>query len=337
MSLPLATQPESALSPAAEESLAQRQGPSGLRAVYELTKPRITRLVTITSGVGFTLGAVPQTWNWKDLTLRCVACLLGTALSASGANALNQWWERDRDAIMPRTCARPLPTERVLPHQALGWGLALSAAGVGLLLMLGLAPALVSLATILIYVLLYTPLKPITTTNTLVGAVPGALPPLIGWTAAAGGTALRGHWSLVPLVEVGAWGGWALFALMFVWQIPHFLAIAWMYRDDYAKGGYRMLPISDPDGRRTASTILLWSVLLLPATLAPALVLRSTLGWATVAVALATGLAYVWLAARLWRSRSLKDARRVFIASIMHLPLLLMVMVGDALVRAWLP
>jgi protoheme IX farnesyltransferase len=301
--------------------------------VYELTKPRITRMVTITSGVGFTLGAVTQTWEAKDLALRCGACLLGTALSASGANALNQWWERDRDAIMPRTCARPLPTERVTPGQALGWGLALSGLGVGLLWLVGLAPALVSLATILIYVLLYTPLKPVTTVNTLVGAVPGALPPLIGWTAAASGNALNaGRWGLDPALEMG---GWSLFALMFVWQIPHFLAIAWMYRDDYAKGGYRMLPISDPDGRRTASTILLWSVLLVPATLAPALVLHDRRGWATVGVALVTGIVYVGLAVRLWRTRTLKDARRVFFASIMHLPLLLMVMVGDSLVGAW--
>ncbi|HVU65427.1 MAG TPA: protoheme IX farnesyltransferase [Phycisphaerales bacterium] len=303
-----------------------------------MTKPRITRLVTITSGVGFALGAIAQTWEWKDLVVRGLACLLGTGLSAAGANALNQWWERDRDAAMPRTCARPLPTERVHPSHALGWGIVLSIAGVGLLGLLGLAPALVSLATILIYVLLYTPLKPVTTINTLIGAIPGALPPLIGWAAAKSGNALwGGHWTVAPLLEVG---GWSLFSLMFVWQIPHFLAIAWMYRDDYAKGGYRMLPISDPDGHCTASTILLWAILLIPATLAPALVLRSplgsTLGWTTVAVALGTGTVYVWLAARLWRSRSLKDARRVFFASIMHLPLLLMVMVGDALIRSWL-
>jgi heme o synthase len=299
-------------------------------SVYELTKPRITRMVTITSCVGFTLGAVPQHWELADLGLRAVACVVGTALSASGANALNQWWERDRDAVMPRTCARPLPQERVTPRQALGWGVVFSVLGVGVLASVGLAPALVSLATILIYVLLYTPLKPVTTTNTLVGAIPGALPPLIGWAAAASGNALRGGWStLNPLLDAG---GWSLFALMFVWQIPHFLAIAWMYRDDYAKGGYRMLSISDADGRITATTILTWSIVLVPATIAPAVILHAELGLTTRLVAALTGLAYVALCARLWRTRQVKHARAVFFASIMHLPLLLLVMVCDATV-----
>ncbi len=304
---------------------------AGLRAsIYELTKPRITRMVTITSGVGFTLGAVTQHWEAWDLALRAIGCIAGTALSASGANALNQWWERDRDAVMPRTCARPLPTMRVSPRQALMWGLLFGAAGVAILACVGLAPALVSLATILIYVLLYTPLKPLTTTNTLVGAIPGALPPLIGWTAAASGNALRGGWSsLQPLADAG---GWSLFALMFVWQIPHFLAIAWMYRDDYAKGGYRMLPISDPDGRTTATTILTWSIVLVPATVMPAIVLSDRLSLVSVISAILLGVGYVALSFRLWRTRQVKHARAVFFASIAHLPLLLIILVGDALV-----
>ncbi len=304
------------------------------QSIYELTKPRITRLVAITSGVGFTLGAVVQHWEPADLGFRAVACVVGTMLSASGANALNQWWERERDAIMPRTCARPLPQARVTPGQALWVGLGLSIVGVGLLGCIGLAPALVSLLTILIYVLLYTPLKPVTTVNTLIGAVPGALPPLIGWTAAATGNVLYGHWmGLRSLLDAG---GWSLFLLMFVWQIPHFLAIAWMYREDYAKGGYRMLPISDPDGRRTASTILLWAVLQIPVTVAPAILLHDRLGLTTVIVATVTGIIYAAMAFRLCRTREIRDARRVFFASIIHLPLLLMVMVGDALVSAWM-
>lgn len=309
------------------------EAPNLRRAIVELTKPRITRLVTITSGVGFTLGAVTQTWQPTDLILRAVAALAGTALSAAGANALNQWWERDRDAIMPRTCARPLPQARLTPRVALISGLTLSALGVALLAVIGPAPALVSLATILIYVLLYTPLKPITTINTLVGAIPGALPPLIGWSAAATGNALRdGHFGTQSLAEPG---GWSLFALMFVWQIPHFLAIAWMYKDDYAKGGYRMLPISDPDGRITASTILTWSILLIPATIAPAVILHDRLSIVSIAVAALTGAAYFLLCLKLWRTREVKDARRVFFASIMHLPVLLLVMVADALVGVW--
>jgi protoheme IX farnesyltransferase len=308
--------------------------PTLLQSVYELTKPRITRLVAVTSGVGFTLGAVVQHWEPWDLALRAAACVLGTMLSASGANALNQWWERERDAIMPRTCARPLPQARVTPGQALWVGLALGIIGVGLLATIGLAPALVSFITIAIYVLLYTPLKPVTTVNTLIGAVPGALPPLIGWTCAATGNALYGHWySMHALLEAG---GWSLFLLMFVWQVPHFLAIAWMYREDYAKGGYRMLPISDPSGARTAWTIFLWSILQIPATVAPAVLMHDRLGLTSVAVATVTGIIYAALAAKLWRTREVRDARRVFFASIMHLPLLLMVYVADALIGAWL-
>jgi len=260
-----------------------------------------------------------------------VGCALGTALSASGANALNQWWERERDAVMPRTCARPLPQARVTPRQALVCGLVFSALGVGMLAAVGPAPALVSLATILIYVLLYTPLKPVTTVNTLVGAIPGALPPLIGWTAAASGNPLRAGSGVGGLGALLEPGGWSLFALMFVWQIPHFLAIAWMYRDDYAKGGYRMLPIADPDGRRTANTILLWAVLLVPATVAPAVLLHDRLSLVSVVFAVLSGAGYVALAVRLWRTREIKHARAVFIASVIHLPLLLIVMVADAL------
>ncbi|HMN39313.1 MAG TPA: heme o synthase [Phycisphaerales bacterium] len=315
-------------------ALAER--PTLGQSIYELTKPRITRMVAITSGVGFMLGAVVQHWEAGDLAFRAAACVVGTMLSASGANALNQWWERDRDAVMPRTCARPLPQARVSPTQALWAGLGLGAAGVGLLALIGLAPALVSLLTILIYVLLYTPLKPVTTVNTLIGAVPGALPPLIGWTAAATGNALYAGWAgLHALWGPGSAGGWSLFLLMFVWQIPHFLAIAWMYRDDYAKGGYRMLPISDPDGRRTASMMLLWAVVQIPATIAPAVLMHDRLGPTTVVVATVTGLIYAAMAFRLCRTREIRDAKRVFFASIIHLPLLLMVMVGDAMVQVW--
>jgi protoheme IX farnesyltransferase len=304
---------------------------AGWRAVYELTKPRITRLVTITAGVGFVLGAVHQSWETWDLVGRAVGCGVGTALSASGANALNQWWERERDARMPRTCARPLPTLRISPGAALGWGLAFSAAGVGLLALLGAAPALVSLATILIYVLVYTPLKPVTTLNTLVGAVPGALPPLIGWTAAATGNLALGSGS--GLAALGQAGGWLLFLLMLVWQVPHFLAIAWMYKDDYAKGGYRMLPSADPDGRLTARTILIWAATLVPITLAPAMFLRDRLGVLSLAVALVSGGAFLWLCVRLVAQCERGRARAVFFASIAHLPLLLMAYVADAVLH----
>jgi heme o synthase len=299
-----------------------------LAAIGELTKPRITRLVTITSAVGFVMAAVRnQQWLGFDLVLSAVGCLTGTALSAAGASALNQWWERARDAQMPRTASRPLPQGRTTPAAAVWSGIALCAAGVLVLYLLcGVAPALVSLATILLYVLVYTPLKPITTIATIIGAVPGALPPLIGWTA--GSSAAKAS----VLGPLGESGGWSLFLLMFVWQIPHFLAIAWMYKDDYAKGGFKMLPLIDPTGRRTAATVLLWAAALLPATIAPALAMSDNLSWFYPVVAGATGVAYLVAAFKFNGTISRDNARRVFFASIIHLPLLLVAMVSDALV-----
>jgi protoheme IX farnesyltransferase len=308
------------------------------QALYDLTKPRITRLVSITAGVGFALGAIGHTWSTTELLWRAIVCVIGTAFSSSGANALNMWWERDRDAVMPRTCQRPLPLRMLSPRVALLVGLLCSAVGVSLLLAIGLAPAIVSLSTILIYVLIYTPMKPLTTVNTLVGAVPGALPPLIGWTAAASlgaSSAFGTSGSLAAWADLSSLlqlGGWSLFLLMFVWQIPHSLALTWIYREDYARGGYQMLPISDPTGRITASTILIWSILQLPATIAPVL-FTGVLGPLSLGVALVTGVAYIALCVRLARSQSVKHARSVFLASILHLPLLLLVMVADALLR----
>ncbi len=298
-------------------------------AVVELTKPRITRLVTVTAAVGFVMAALSRVWDVSDLLWTATGCVLGTVLSASGANALNMWWERRRDAIMPRTARRPLPEGRISPHGAFLAGVVLSLVGVlTLLLLAGPAAAVVSAVTIAWYVLLYTPLKPLTPLNTLVGAVPGALPPLIGWTATAPVFGLDNLGGLTSLVEPG---GWCLFLLMFVWQIPHFLAIAWMYRNDYAAGGYRMMPIVDPTGRATATTILVWSFALLAVTVAPALILHDRLGWIYGAVAGASGVAFTLLCIRLVRIRSRANARAVFIASILHLPLLLITMVADAL------
>lgn len=301
-----------------------------LATLGELTKPRITRLVTITAAVGFTMAALGRTWDFAHLAMAAIGCLVGTALSASGANALNMWWERRRDARMVRTAHRPLPERRITPHAAFFAGMTFSISGVLCLLVLaGPSPALVSLVTILWYVLLYTPLKPITPLNTLVGAVPGALPPLIGWSATAGAFGYDNYGGLTVLFHPG---GWCLFLLMVVWQIPHFLAIAWMYRDDYAAGGYRMMPIVDPTGRATSTTILVWSIALLAATLAPALVMREHLGVAYAAVAALSGLVFLAMCIRLARARTRANARKVFFASIIHLPLLLMAMVADALI-----
>lgn len=296
------------------------------RALVETTKPRITRLVTITSIVGFVMAALARAWTFESLATIAFGAIAGTALSAAGANALNQWMERRRDALMRRTAGRPLPRGNVAPAAVLATGVALGVAGVALLLALcGPVPALVSLACILVYVLAYTPLKPVSPVATFVGAIPGALPPLIGWSAAS---AAPGFASLLEP------GGLSLFAIMFIWQIPHFLAIAWMYQDDYAKGGFRVLPVLPNGGPRTARTVAFWTLLLVPATLAPAWFMPDRLGWAYITIAGVSGLAFAWLAGRLVLNRTRPAARRVFFASIIHLPLLLVAMVGEALIRA---
>lgn len=297
-----------------------------IRALVQTTKPGITRLVTITSIVGYVMAAAVghRADGWMAMASTFIACVVGTALSAAGANALNQWWERQRDARMLRTQRRPLPMERVTPATVLALGSVLSIVGVGVLWAgCGLPAALVSLTCVLVYVLLYTPLKPITSLATYVGAIPGALPPLIGWAASSGG-------SLDVLMQAG---GLSLVALMTVWQIPHFMAIAWMYRDDYAKGGFCVLPTRDPLGIKTSRVIVIWTLLLIPATLAPAWAMPTRLGWFYVAVAALAGLVFAALAWRLVRTRERGDARRVFFGSIIHLPLLLLAMVGEALVR----
>lgn len=350
MSAP-ATIPSSS-SPAGDDRRASHESDATLGAqmssIMELTKPRITKLVVITSGVGFALAALGRTWDggWTEVLVACAGCLVGTALSSAGASALNMWWERKRDARMPRTAKRPLPQGKLSAETALTAGLMLSLLGVLLLsIACGPAPALISLITIVLYVLVYTPLKTLTTLNTIVGAVPGALPPMIGWTAgaapaaalwttASGGLSAteRLNASLQSLSDPA---GWSLVVLMTVWQIPHFLALAWMYRDDYARGGYRMLPIDDPDGKATMTTALIWAIALVPSTLAPAIFMRDRLGPFYVAVATVLGLGFVYLCWKLMRDRSRANAKRVFLASIIHLPVMLMMLVVDALLHTW--
>lgn len=300
------------------------RGPVG--SLVETTKPGITRLVTITSMVGFAASATERVWSWPQLLYVGGLCLVGTALSAAGANSINQWMERDRDAVMPRTAHRPLPTGRSTPRAVLLLGVVLSVAGVLALLPLGWAPAAISLACVVSYVVFYTPLKTRTTLSTFVGAIPGGLPPLIGWTA---GSAATG-WEAIrdPL-------GLSLAGLMLIWQIPHFLAIAWMYRDDYATGGFRVLPVLDPDGKWTSLAIGLWAGTLIPATLMPAIIAPERLGATYAAVALVTGMIYALLAARFVMTRERRHARQVFFASIMHLPLLLFTLTGEVVIRAF--
>lgn len=268
----------------------------------ELSKARLSFLVLLTTLVGFLFA-----WNGPmDYTL-LASTLLGTALSAAGAAALNQWLERDLDSMMPRTADRPLPARRMHPSDALLFGLLCSGSGVALLaLLVNPLTAVLSFLTITIYALLYTPLKRVSELNTLLGAVPGALPPLLGWTAATGHTGL---------------GGWILFLILWFWQMPHFLAIAWLYRDQYEAAGFRMISTRDPEGCATAWQALIYSAALLAVTLLPGL-----LGFASpwyFFAALALGAAMLFLAGDFVRRRDIGSARRLFFGSIIYLPLLL--------------
>lgn len=312
---------------------AERLESSTLMAVWELSKPRITRLVALTAAVGFGLNSIGRSADWTTWLVAGAGCLLGTALSSAGANALNQCMEIPRDARMLRTMNRPLPSGQLTLRGATIAGLAAGVAGLAVLwAACGLPSMLVSLVTMATYLLIYTPLKPVTVLNTWIGAVPGALPPLIGWAAAGsvGTTSAEGTWGSLTQP-----GGWSLFALMYVWQIPHFLAIAWMHRDDYARGGYRMLPIMDTGGRLTACMVVAWAVLLVPASLLPWWAMDDRLTWAYAGVALLSGLIFAGGAASLLWNQTRARARRVFIASIIHLPLLLLALVVDAGVAAW--
>lgn len=309
-----------------------------LSAIVELGKPRITRLVAITALGGLALSTVGRgislstgSWQgWGHLALAGVACALGTALASGGANGLNQAIESPFDALMHRTRRRPIPTGRVSRRLAVVASLGMLAVGCGVLWALnGSAAALVAFLTALTYVLLYTPLKRVTVLNTWVGTIPGGLPPLIGWCAAAFASARAGG-ATATEANAAAWsslvelGGWSLVALMVVWQIPHFLALAWLHKDDYARGKMRMLPIIDPTGRGTTIQIVLWSALLLPASLSPWLVMPERVGILYAVVAGTTGLWYLAEALRLITDLSPQRARRVFLVSVIHLPILML-------------
>ncbi len=273
-----------------------------------LTKPRLNLLVVLTSAAGYYLGGVAA----PDL-LKMTQAVAGTALVAGGSAVLNQVYERDTDARMRRTRLRPLPDQRVAPAEAAVYGLVLSGAGLALLAYATnwLAAAL-ALATLAIYLLVYTPMKRTSTLSTLVGAVPGALPAVIGWSAARGDIAI---------------GGWTLFAIVFLWQIPHFMAIAWMYRDDYRSAGFPMLPVVEPDGLRTGQQALLYAAALLPVSIGPTVV--GLAGWAYFWLALVLSVVLLLLSARFARARTDRSARALFFASIIYLPLIWAVMVLD--------
>ncbi|MFM1920758.1 MAG: protoheme farnesyltransferase [Candidatus Hydrogenedentota bacterium] len=276
----------------------------------ELTKPRILTMVLVTATLGYALanrGLAPYgVFFWM---------LLGTGLSSAGAGALNHYIEREVDPLMERTKNRPIPTGAVSPLTALLFGGVLSVSGVGLLWgMVNSLAALLALSTIVLYAIIYTPLKRVSWVNTPVGAIPGAIPPMIGWAAAENQLGL---------------GAWVLFAILFLWQHPHFYAIAWMFKDDYARGGFKMLPVVSPDGRSSFRQSWAAALVLIPVSLCPTF-LKMT-GWLYFFGAFAIGL-WFFSACVKWRlTESLLDARRVLRVSVIYFPVLLLLILVDAI------
>ena len=275
---------------------------------YELTKPRMNFLVVLTTMVGFYM-ASSSPLDWR----LCALTLIGTALCAGGASVFNQLIERNLDGRMPRTRNRPLPAGRVSPREALIWGLMLSITGVLILIAgVNMLTAALGAFTLLSYIFVYTPLKRVTTLNTVIGAVPGAIPPMMGLTAIQ---------NTISAEAV------ALFAILFFWQMPHFLAIAVLYRRDYALPGFKMLPVVDEDLFVTGRQMVLYAIALVPVSLMPTF--AGIAGYAYCAVALMLSLAFLSFAVSCALSRSRADARNLFIASIIYLPVLLGVMMLD--------
>ncbi len=281
----------------------------GIFAVFsDLFKARLTTLVLLTTLVGFYLGTRGSMDYWLMLH-----ALLGTGMLAAGAAALNQLIEREHDAKMERTETRPLPSGRLTPATVLIVGGAISAGGmIYLAFAVNYLTSLLGAVTLLSYLFVYTPLKRITPFNTIIGAVPGALPPLMGWTAVRG--------------EISA-GGWALFAILFFWQLPHFLAIAWIYRDEYAKAGYAMLPMVDATGQKTGRQAVSHTLGLLTMSLFP--VVLGLVGSMYCIASLVLGFAFLGLAIHFASKLTERSARLLFFASIIYLPLMLGLMVFD--------
>jgi protoheme IX farnesyltransferase len=273
-----------------------------------LAKPRLNLLVVISALAGYLMGTVDGI-----SALPLLATLAGTGLVAGGASAFNQLLERDLDGMMRRTRMRPLPDHRLQPLEAAMFGALITITGLLILAAFAnLLAAGVALVTHLSYVIIYTPLKRRSSFGTVIGAIPGALPPVIGWAAARG--ALTSE-------------AWTLFGIVFLWQLPHFLAIAWMYREDYARAGYPMLPVIEPDGHSTARQSMIYATALLPLSLAPTLL--GLTGIIYFAGALLLGVGYIYLSYRFVRTRAVRDARSVFFGSILYLPLVWILMIAD--------
>ena len=282
-----------------------------IRAYLDLTKPRIVSMALVTLAMGFWAASGPTT-AWQTLFF----ALLGAGLVASGASTLNHYIERDADARMERTRARPIPSGSIKPASALTFGIYLILAGLALSLWLvNLLTAFLLLLSAFLYVLVYTPMKRITVLNTPLGAIPGAIPPLAGWTAASD--------------DLGM-GGLLLFLILFVWQHPHFFAISWMYRDDYRRAGFRMLSGADATGATTSAWILITATILVPVSLLPSLLGVTSLAYTTGALIAGIGLVLVCIP--MWREHTHANAVRVLKASVYYLPVLLVCMIVDAFI-----
>ena len=283
-----------------------------MRHYIELTKPRITWLILMSTAVGYYFG-MKHAWNGAADWALLLHTMIGTGLIASGTAALNQWYERNSDALMRRTAGRPLPMGRMDPRRALWFGIALALAGfIELVWGANLLAGLLGALTMGAYLFLYTPLKRRSHLSTVVGAIPGALPPLMGYAASFGSL------NMEALV---------LFLILFVWQFPHFLAIAWMYREDYARAGILMLPVVEPDGASTARQIVLYASTLIPISILPVL-LRMT-GKIYLVGALALGGWFLYTGVRVAFDRTNARARGVLLASVIYLPLIYGLMVLD--------
>jgi heme o synthase len=284
-------------------------GVNRVPAYLELTKPRILVMVLVTTTLGFLLGSGSR----GSLALLFLT-LLGVGGATGGAAVLNNYLERDLDAKMVRTRKRVLPAGLIEPNRALTFGVALVLAGVLFLAMaVNLLSAFLVLLAAFLYVLVYTPLKRITWWNTTFGAIPGAIPPMAGWAAATG--------------HVGA-GAWALFAILFAWQHPHFFAIAWMCREDYRAAGFKMLPVIEPSGVRTVRLAVGFSLILLGTSIIPTLI--GMAGWFYFSTTLLIGLLMLLVALGFARDRSVHNARRLLKASVLYLPLMLLFIILDA-------
>ncbi|MGI8469492.1 MAG: heme o synthase [Pyrinomonadaceae bacterium] len=277
-----------------------------LSAYSELTKPRIAFLLVLTAAAGFYMGS-DNGFNWTLF----VNSMLGITLIAFGSATLNQFIERDIDGLMERTANRPLPTGKLSGREALVFGVLLClAAEIYLALSVNFLTAFLGLIVIVGYVLLYTPLKTRTSASTAIGAFPGAMPPLMGFTAAAG------H------ITIGAW---VMFAMLFLWQFPHFLAIAWMYREQYAKAGILMLPVVEPAGKITARQIVIFTVLLIPVSLAPFFL--GIAGWIYLIGAIVLGAWFLYASIQAARTKTIPQARKLLLVSVLYLPLIFALLV----------